>query len=138
MVRRALVAASAGVVATTLLYLRRRWKSSVVVTDATQLLEQNDGFIFDCDGVLWTGDVPIPGAVEAIAALQRAGKIVAFMTNNSSKSRRTYLAKFKKLGFTGVTEEMIYSSGYATAVHLKKTRFAGRILVLGSDTTKTR
>lgn len=56
-------------------------------------MEGVDTFILDCDGVLWRGSEPLPGASEAVAALQRAGKRVLFVTNNASKSRRQYVSK---------------------------------------------
>jgi HAD superfamily hydrolase (TIGR01450 family) len=37
----------------------------------------------DLDGVVWLAHEPIPGSVEAIAALRRAGHRVVFVTNNS-------------------------------------------------------
>jgi hypothetical protein len=66
---------------------------------ADELIRNIDVFIFDCDGVLWKGDVPIPGAVQTIARLRVLGKLLFFITNNSSKSRRGFLEKFTKLGF---------------------------------------
>lgn len=37
----------------------------------------------DLDGVVWLAGQPIPGSVDAIAALRRAGHRVLFVTNNS-------------------------------------------------------
>lgn len=42
------------------------------------------GFALDLDGVVWLGDVPIPGAAEAVARLRSAGEPVVFCTNNSN------------------------------------------------------
>lgn len=42
-----------------------------------------------------------------------------FVTNNSTKSRNTYLEKFKKLGIESVGEDDIFSSSYAAAYYLK-------------------
>lgn len=42
-------------------------------------------FALDLDGVLWLGDVPVPGAAGAVARLRQAGEPVVFCTNNSSK-----------------------------------------------------
>ena len=41
------------------------------------------GFVFDLDGCVWNGDVLNPGAAEALAALHRHGRALAFLTNNS-------------------------------------------------------
>ena len=40
--------------------------------------------LLDLDGVVWLSHQPIPGSVEAIAALRRAGHRVLFVTNNSA------------------------------------------------------
>ena len=61
-------------------------------------LDRYESFIFDCDGVLWTGSQPIPGSVETLKYLHNAGKQLLFITNNASKSRMQYQAKFAKLG----------------------------------------
>ena len=39
-------------------------------------LSSIDTFLFDCDGVLWTGATPVPGAGAAVDALRAAGKRV--------------------------------------------------------------
>lgn len=42
-----------------------------------------DGWVFDLDGVVWRGGVPIPGVPAAIAELIAAGAEVLFVTNMS-------------------------------------------------------
>ena len=39
----------------------------------------------DLDGVVWLGTEDIPGAADAVAALQDAGETVLFVTNNSGR-----------------------------------------------------
>ena len=75
-------------------------------------------FIFDCDGVLWLGNVPIPGVVKVLDYLRQEGKNIIFVTNNSTKSRRMYLEKFKSLGFHAEIDE-IFGSAYCSAFYLK-------------------
>ena len=41
------------------------------------------GFVFDLDGCVWSGDVLNPGAGAALAALDAAGRRLAFVSNNS-------------------------------------------------------
>lgn len=62
-----------------------------------KLIAQYDTFLFDCDGVLWSGDDLIPGAASVLEKLRAQGKQVVFVTNNASKSRRAYKGKFDKL-----------------------------------------
>lgn len=82
-----------------------------------ELLENHDTFLFDCDGVIWLGDHRIEGVVESIELLQQLGKQVIFVTNNSTKSRRQYVDKFRKFGLK-VRKEDIFGSAYASATYL--------------------
>lgn len=67
-------------------------------TEFASLVDAHDTFLFDCDGVLWSGDDAIAGAQSVLEKLRKRGKQVIFVTNNASKSRRAYLEKFKKMG----------------------------------------
>jgi hypothetical protein len=58
------------------------------------------------DGVLWRGQDLIPNAVEALHAFRAAGKRLLFVTNNSSKSRQEYVAKFQSLGIEVSAQEV--------------------------------
>ncbi|KAH3672432.1 hypothetical protein WICMUC_004268 [Wickerhamomyces mucosus] len=84
-----------------------------------QLLNDFDNFIFDCDGVIWLGDHPIPGSIETIKLLQDLQKTIIFVTNNSTKSRNQYTEKFTKLGLS-VTKDEVFGSAYAAATYLDK------------------
>ena len=90
----------------------------------TQLLDQVDIFIFDCDGVIWRGDSLIPGIPETLNKLRQAGKKCFFVTNNSTKSRAGYKKKFDGLGLDTVPAEEIFSSSFAAAAYLEQTKFA--------------
>ncbi len=81
----------------------------------------------DCDGVVWLGDEPIPGAPEAVARLHAAGQRVVFLTNNSGPRRADHLAKLQKMGMPTADEDLI-SSPMAAASLLEK---GERALVLG-------
>ncbi|EGW30974.1 p-nitrophenyl phosphatase [Spathaspora passalidarum NRRL Y-27907] len=86
----------------------------------TELLDQYDYFIFDCDGVLWLGDHLLPHIPETLQMLKDKGKTVIFVTNNSTKSRNDYLHKFEKLGISGITKDEVFGSSYASAVYIDK------------------
>lgn len=62
------------------------------------LLDSVDVFIFDCDGVIWKGDVAIEGATRVLDRLRALNKRVFFVTNNSTKSRKGFISKFTSLG----------------------------------------
>ena len=89
------------------------------IADYEDLLSKYDTFLFDCDGVLWSGDETIPGAVSVLQKLRQRGKSIIFVTNNASKSRQTYLKKFAGMNIQASIDE-VFSSSYASAVYLKK------------------
>jgi len=56
------------------------------------------GFVFDLDGCVWQGAALNPGAGETLTALHRAGRGVAFLTNNSRATGDDMRAKLRGLG----------------------------------------
>merc|ERR1719160_1746832 len=93
------------------------------LTVPSEMLDKADVFIFDCDGVIWKGDSLIDGVPAILAMLREAGKRIFFVTNNSTKSRKGYLGKFKGLGLEGVEPEEIFSSSFAAAAYLDQSNF---------------
>ncbi|KAF5351463.1 hypothetical protein D9757_012050 [Collybiopsis confluens] len=85
--------------------------------DYAQLIDKYETWMFDCDGVLWQGDKLIDGAVQVLSLLRDRKKKVLFVTNNATKSRRSYKTKFDQLGVEAHVDE-IYGSAYATAVYI--------------------
>jgi phosphoglycolate phosphatase len=52
-----------------------------------------------CLGVLWLGNSVIPGSPDVISHLQKIGKRVFYVTNNSSKTREEFVSKCSRLGY---------------------------------------
>ncbi|KAL5360014.1 HAD-like domain-containing protein [Aspergillus floccosus] len=84
-----------------------------------EFLDKFDVFLFDCDGVLWSGDHLFPGTNETLELLRRQGKQVVFVTNNSTKSRADYKKKLDGLGIPSNTEE-IFSSSYSASIYISR------------------
>ena len=90
-------------------------------------------FIFDLDGVIYTGQTVLPHAAEAVARLEAAGHPVYYLTNNSAQTRRGYRAKLAGMGIDA-PEDRIMTSAYATALRLKEEGARGATaLVIGQD-----
>ncbi|KAJ3333413.1 hypothetical protein HDU76_008437 [Blyttiomyces sp. JEL0837] len=90
-------------------------------SDKTQIfLDSIDTFLLDCDGVIWNGDHVLPNVREVLAKLRKLGKKLLFVTNNSTKSRKSYLKKFQSLEIEASVDE-IFGSAYAAAYYIKNT-----------------
>lgn len=88
------------------------------------------GFLIDMDGVIYGGDVMIPGADEFVARLVKEKIPFTFMTNNSQRSPTEVVRKLKKLGIE-VTEQHVYTSAMATGKFIASQRPNGSCYVLG-------
>ncbi len=73
-------------------------------------------FVLDADGVLVMTGAALPGAGEALAALEARGIPFRIATNFSSAHRSTLAARFQAAGLP-VTEERITTAASATAAH---------------------
>lgn len=84
-----------------------------------EFVDQFDVFLFDCDGVLWSGDHVFDGTAETLELLRAKGKRIIFVTNNSTKSRADYKKKLDALGIPATVDE-IFGSGYSSAVYIAR------------------
>ncbi|XP_032896654.1 glycerol-3-phosphate phosphatase [Amblyraja radiata] len=97
----------------------------------SQLLASVDALLFDCDGVLWRGESAIPGAAQLVNRLQECGKLVFFLTNNSTKSRELYVEKLQRLGFRAHCQQ-IYATAPCAALYLRREiQLCGSVYVIG-------
>jgi HAD superfamily hydrolase (TIGR01458 family) len=83
--------------------------------DARAPLAGVRALLIDLDGVLYVDEDPIPGAVEAVARIRRAGLGVRFVTNTTSRSRSETLSKLDRLGFAVGADELITPALLAVA-----------------------
>lgn len=90
--------------------------------------------VLDMDGVLWRGDMPLPGLDTFFPLMKARGIPVALATNNSSKTQGDYVAKMARLGVPGITEDQIMTSAIAAASYLQTLHPPGSAVhVLGGD-----
>jgi 4-nitrophenyl phosphatase len=89
--------------------------------------------VFDLDGVVWRGNSPIEGAVEAIMQLKASGKRCLYCTNNSSQTPAAFVEKLAGMGVEAVEDDIITSST-ATALYLSA-QYTGPFLayVIGGE-----
>ncbi len=89
--------------------------------------------IFDLDGVLYTGDEPVPFAVESVNAFRSRGFTVRFLTNNSSRTRAFYADKLQDMGFQASEDEIMSSASAARRLLLERSPEGARAFVIGEE-----
>jgi HAD superfamily hydrolase (TIGR01450 family) len=95
------------------------------------LADPYDVILLDLDGVLYRWPEPIPGAAEAVAALRKAGKRIAFVTNNSSRTPAQVAERLGSVGVVADPEEVV-SSALVTATILAE-RGTRSAFVIGEE-----
>jgi glycerol-1-phosphatase len=71
------------------------------------LADHFDGLLIDLDGVVWIGREPVPGAPETLATLLRAGKRLAFVTNNPAHPPAAYAERLQGMGIEVGTHQVV-------------------------------
>jgi HAD superfamily hydrolase (TIGR01450 family) len=74
------------------------------------LSDKFDHFLIDLDGVVYTGEKPIPGSIETLLVLKDLGKNLIFLTNDPRSSVNDYSNKLNKFGFPAKPQDVITSS----------------------------
>lgn len=86
----------------------------------------------DLDGVVYRGNVPIPGAAGFVAWLQDTRQPFLFLTNHSARTPDSFAAKLRSMGMH-VGPEHILSSAIVTAEFLKRARPGKSAFVIGEE-----
>jgi glycerol 3-phosphatase-2 len=69
-----------------------------------------DAILLDLDGVLYRWPEPIPGAAGAVATLRDAGKGLAFVTNNASRTPDEVAERLSSVGVRAEPREVVTSA----------------------------
>jgi HAD superfamily hydrolase (TIGR01450 family) len=97
-----------------------------------ELRSRHAAVFFDAYGVLIDADGALPGAVEALATLNRHRQPFLVVTNDASRSGENAAARLQRLNFA-IGPEQILSSGMMIAPALAETLHRGdRVVVLGT------
>jgi 4-nitrophenyl phosphatase len=97
------------------------------------MLSHIENLILDMDGVLWTGNTPMPGLADFFAVLERAKLGFVLATNNASGTASKYRQKLAGFGLE-IAEDRILTSAEATAEFLGERYQSGtEVYVVGAD-----
>jgi HAD superfamily hydrolase (TIGR01450 family) len=98
-------------------------------TDGTTSREPLGTIIFDLDGVVYVDAHAVPGAGDALAAVDEAGWHIVFATNNSTRTAETVLEHIEqRTGFTSPTTNVVTSA--MAAANWARARYE-RVFVVG-------
>jgi phospholysine phosphohistidine inorganic pyrophosphate phosphatase len=65
------------------------------------------GILLDLDGTLYEGGEPVPGAREAVEALEASGLALRYVTNTTRMPRRAVVEMMQQLGFVAEEDDVI-------------------------------
>lgn len=95
------------------------------------MLQDKKYFLFDIDGTLAIDETIYVGSKELIDYIDSIGGRSFYITNNSVKSRKDYMDKFRKWGIRTDADQFVTAS-YATCIYLKKCYDGKKLFVLGT------
>ena len=90
-------------------------------------------FALDMDGTFYLGNKLLDGSVEFLQRVTQTGRKFVFLTNNSSRGRKSYIEKLAGMG-VNVSEKEMVSSGQATIEYLLEYHKGKSIYLLGNPT----
>lgn len=100
-----------------------------------ETLQSKSIYLLDMDGTLYIGRTLIDGAYEFIQSLKQRGKLIRYITNNSSKSVADYQKKLKSLGIESTSDEY-FTSSMASALYLNHHHKNKRVYCMGTESLK--
>lgn len=101
-------------------------------------MKKYQGYFIDLDGTTYKGKKRIPAAARFIRRLQKAGKTILFVTNNSTRTPEFVADNLRQNHNINVTAENIYTTALATADYLDKVAGSKRkVYVVGESGLKT-
>jgi 4-nitrophenyl phosphatase len=99
-------------------------------------LRKLKGLVIDMDGVLWQGDIAMPGLNEFFDVLKQRQIKFVLATNNNTQSPEGFVQKARKLGVE-VLPEQVVTAAVATVHYLcSKYPLGSRLYVVGEAALK--
>ena len=98
--------------------------------DDIQYIRSKNGFIIDMDGVLYHGNMLLPGVRDFVNWLKEEKKKFVFLTNSSERTPKELKEKLHRLGID-VDTTVFYTSALATAMFLAGQKPKGSAFIIG-------
>ena len=84
--------------------------------------------LLDLAGVVYQGEQPLPGAIDAVACLRQAGLILRFLTNTTRMPRRTLLSRLADKGVR-IADEELFTPAQAASAWLSARKLSPHLLI---------
>jgi HAD superfamily hydrolase (TIGR01458 family) len=84
--------------------------------------------LLDLAGVVYQGDQPLPGAVDAVADLRQAGLRLRFLTNTTRMPRRALLSRLADMGVR-IADEELFTPAQAARAWLSARKLSPHLLI---------
>lgn len=95
-------------------------------------IRNKKAFISDMDGVIYHGNMLLPGVREFVDWLKKENKKFLFLTNSSERTAKELQEKMFRLGID-LDENVFYTSALATANFLSSQRPGGTAYIIGES-----
>lgn len=95
------------------------------------MLKNKKIFLFDIDGTLSIDERVYEGTRELLSYIESIGGFAFYITNNSSKSQKDYVEKFKRMGIKS-SENQFITAGYAACLYMQQHFRDKKVYVLGT------
>lgn len=97
-----------------------------------ELIDRYDTAMFDLDGVVYLGPLPVEGAPAGIAGLHQRGKTVGFVTNNAARRADTVAEHLNSLGISASIDEVITAAQAGAKMLTSYLEPGSKVLVVGT------
>ena len=96
-----------------------------------ELFSACQAVVCDLDGTLYLDDTPFPESAVFLKKIIHSGRQLFYFTNNTSKSKQSYLSKLHRLGFP-VNEKMLITAADCTFQYLHQSKLGPEIYLIGN------
>jgi glycerol-1-phosphatase len=105
---------------------------AVLVPSGHPPVTDYDVALLDLDGVVYTGQGAVPGAVRALASARSAGMRLAFVTNNASRTPSAVAAHLTRIGVPATASDVVTSAQAAASLIAERVPAGSAVLVAGA------
>ncbi|HRC52756.1 MAG TPA: HAD-IIA family hydrolase [Gordonia sp. (in: high G+C Gram-positive bacteria)] len=95
------------------------------------LVDDYDAVLLDLDGTVFAGHAPLPGAIEAVAALP--ADRIRYVTNNASRRPAEVAVHLREIGFDATPQQVVTSAQAGARLVAEQVPAGSTVLVVGTD-----